>query len=164
MQRVILSESAGAIEFRVSKPGYAATSTNLDNFLVNEQFFQCVPLVILSIGSITCISVNGSTGVALCQYAYPHGLAFTPMVKSFTSFSAITGSFPGDAGHTILAPSYLVVGAGDQTGTLTWVGADASYIYLSIPAGYYSGSPPSVGSTWTLSSGPVLVGVFGVAV
>ena len=163
MQRVILAESGGAITFRVSKAGYPITSSNLDNFLVNEQFFNCVPLAVLSIGALPCVSVNGSSGIARCQYAYPHGLAFTPLVKSFTAFSGITGSFPTDAGHSVVAPNYLVQATGDQTAVLTWAGADASNVYLSIPAAYYAGSPPSVGSIWTLNS-PVLIGVFGVAV
>lgn len=163
MKRIIAANNAGSIQFRVSKPGADATSSNLDDFLIHESFGNAAPLAILNIASLPCVTAGSpSNSYSFYRYAYAHGLPFTPIIAPLSSLADVSGTVNGGA-TTLNGIYYTPRASGDQTANIVCAGVDATDVYFQLSATGYSGRQPSLSYPYVLTSA-FLIAIFSASV
>jgi hypothetical protein len=128
MARRILLGNAGSgnVVFRVSKATADVLSTNLNDFLFNEQMYNSIPL---ATGTITALQNQGQVSSGSSNYYFGLSISFG---VSYLPLLIVTNSQydPNFSGKLSLTISY------SGFSLLTYKASSASSIALSIPISY----------------------------
>jgi hypothetical protein len=126
-RRILLGNAGGGnVVFRVSKATADVLSTNLNDFLFNEQIYNSIPL---ATGTITALQNQGQVSSGSSNYYFglsiSFGVSYLPML--IVTNSQYDPNFSGKLNLTISYSGFSL---------LTYKASSASSIALSIPISY----------------------------